>query len=337
MSDARGISRRALVQRGAGALGGLTLAGWLAACGGSSSGSTAAIDLSLPTQGGAGSVWRSVIEQDGLLGAKPRTSWVAGDPGQVQTQLLAGTVDVTVFGAVTAAKANEKRGDVLIVGPALNNHGRWLVADSSPYRTPKDLRGKKVATQPSNSDTYMQAAIVAALGGDDLKEDYELLFGAPAANVALFQRGDVDAIIAIEPSATRLVAGGAREIARVGDEWQRLTGATQPMLLNGRAVKGALWKERQDDLRAVVAAFTKANAAIRADPSLLAKYHAAMGIKATERKAIALLPERLRDIYPETFDATTAQGLDAQLDQAVKLGLLDREPARPVYARDVLT
>jgi ABC-type nitrate/sulfonate/bicarbonate transport system substrate-binding protein len=341
MARTHAHTRRAFLQQGAVAAGGLTLAGWLAACGGSDSasgsGGGSAIKLSLPTAGGAGSVWRSVIEQDHLLGGGPEVDWVGGSPGQVQTQLLAKTVDVTVFGSVTAAQANAKGNDVLLVGPAINNHGRWLVAANSPYKTPKDLRGKKVATQPSNSDTFVQAAIVAALGGDDLKKDYKLLFGAPAANVALFQRGDVDAIIAIEPSATRLVAAGAREIARVGDLWQHYTGSSQPMLLNGRAVRADQWKQRRSDLQKTVDAFTKANAAIKADPQLLVKYAAAMGLKPTEKKAIALLPERMKDVYPDAFDAETIKGLQQQLDQAVKLGLLAAPPKQPVWAGDVAT
>jgi ABC-type nitrate/sulfonate/bicarbonate transport system substrate-binding protein len=338
MAPEHGHTRRALLQHGATAVGGLTLAGWLAACGGGSSGggSDAAIKLSLPTAGGAGSVWRSVIEQDHLLGATPKTTWVGGDPGQVQTQLLAKTVDFTVFGSVTAAQANAKGNDVLLIGAAINNHGRWLVPANSPYKTPKDLRGKKIASQPSNSDTFVQAAIVAALGGDDLKKDYKLFFGAPAANVALFQRGDVDAIIAIEPSATRLVAAGAREIARVGDLWQQYTNSTQPMLLNGRAVRASQWKDRRADLQKITDGFTKANAAIKADPTILTKYASAMGLKPTEKKAIALLPERMKDVYPDTFDAETLKGLDAQITQAVKLGILPAPPKNPVYAKDLV-
>jgi ABC-type nitrate/sulfonate/bicarbonate transport system substrate-binding protein len=329
-------TRRTLLRNGAVAAGGLTLAGWLAACGGddSASGSSGSpIKLSLPTAGGAGSVWRSVIEQDDLLAGAPDVTWIGGDPGQVQTQLLAKTVDVTVFGSVTAAQADAKGNDVVLVGSAINNHGRWLVPANSPYKTPKDLRGKKVASQPSNSDTFVQAAIVAALGGDDLKKDYQLFFGAPAANVALFQRGDVDAIIAIEPSATRLVAAGAREIARVGDLWQQHTGSTQPMLLNGRAVRRDAYEARRSDYDKVVAAFTKANAAIRENPQLLVRYAGKMGLKPTEKKAIALLPERMKDVYPDAFDAETIKGLDAQLDQAVKLGLLKAKPKQALYER----
>jgi ABC-type nitrate/sulfonate/bicarbonate transport system substrate-binding protein len=336
MTTARHITRRRFVQQGAAGLGALSLSGWLAACGGGSSGGPAALKLSLPTVGGAGSVWRSIIDQDGLTEGVPDREWIGGDPGQVQTQLLSGVVDYSVFGAQTAATANAKGADVLLVGAAINNHGRWLVPSGSSARTPKDLRGKRIASQPSNSDTFAQAAIVAALGGDSLQDDYELFFGAPAANLALFERGDVDGIIAIEPTATRLVAGGATEIARVGDLWKDATGSDGDMLLNGRAVKRSLWEERRTDLEAVTRMFTEANSRIREDPSILSKLYAPMGLKATEKRAIELLPERMKDVYPATFDAATLAGLDRQLEEAVKLGLLPKAPAQPVYAKDAV-
>jgi NitT/TauT family transport system substrate-binding protein len=236
-----------------------------------------------------------------------------------------------VFGAVTAAQANAKGADILIVGPALNNHGRWLVRGDSRFRSPKDLRGHKVASQPSNSDTFTQAAIVAALGGDDLRKDYKLLFGAPAANVALFERGDVDAIIAIEPSATKLVAGGAREIARVGDLYKAATGSDQPLLLNGRAVRAKEYAKRKADYDKVVAAYTAVNQRIQQDPTILRQFATQMGFKASDTKAIELLPERLKDVYPTTFGAAERKNLDDQLAEAVKLGILDAPPKAPLY------
>lgn len=331
--DGRPLTRRSLMQGAAG----LSLAALLAACGEDDGGGAAsassgpALRLSVPIAGGAGSVWRPAIEKFDLSAEAPAVKWVGGDPGQVQTHLISGVVDVSVFGAVTAAQANAKGADILIAGPALNNHGRWLVRDDSPYRTPKDLRGKKVASQPSNSDTFTQAAIVAALQGDDLKNDYELLFGAPAANVALFERGDVDAIIAIEPSATKLVAGGAREIARVGDLYKEATGSDQPLLLNGRAVRAAEYNRRKADYDRVIASYTAVNERIQQDPTVLRQFATQMGFKASETKAIELLPERLKEVYPTQFGAAERKNLDDQIAEAVKLGLLPAAPKASLY------
>ena len=290
-----------------------------------------ALNLSVPIAGGAGSIWRPAIEKFNLGEGLPNVKWVGGDPGQVQTQLISGVVDISVFGAVTAAQANAKGSDILIAGPALNNHGRWLVRGDSKFRSPKDLRGHKVASQPSNSDTFTQAAIASALGGDDLRKDYELLFGAPAANVALFERGDVDAIIAIEPSATKLVAGGAREIARVGDLYKAATGSDQPLLLNGRAVRAKDYAKRKADYDKVIAAYTAVNERIQQDPTILRQFATQMGFKASDTKAIELLPERMKDVYPAAFGAAERKNLDDQIAEAVKLGLLAAPPKAPLY------
>lgn len=342
--DSAALTRRALLQRAAllPAAGGV--AALLAACGSSSkssggsagsdgsSGGVETLKLSGVDPGGAGSVWKPIVAEDHIAAPGAKYTWVAGTPGQVQTQLLAKVVDVSVFGAVTAAEANAKGADVVLVGAALNNHGRWIVPGNSTARSPKDLRGKKIASQPPNSDTYTQAAIVAAMGGDNLKEDYHLFFGAPEANLALFQRGDVDAIIAIEPTATQLVAGGAREIARVGDLWKQYSGSSAPMLLNGRAVRGDTFSGHHAEVLAVNKMLTEANQKITANPKILSSLHQAMGIPASDRKAIELLPTRLADIYPTKFDATTRAGLDLQTKWAVKLKLLPKAPAKPVYA-----
>ncbi len=338
-SAAHGLTRRTLLQRSAVGAAGLGLAALLAACGdddagGATSARGGKLKLSLPAPGGAGSVWRPIWDQYDLGRGGPQVDWVGGDPGQVQTQLISGVVDASVFGALTTALANARGADIVIVGPALNNHGRWLVRNDSSFRTPKDLRGKRIASQPSNSDTYAQAAIVAALGGDSLRDDYTLLFRPPAANVALFERGDVDAIIAIEPSATRLVARGAREIARVGDLWKEYTGSDEPMLLNGRAVRASKLQRPARRRRRRHRRVHGRQPEDRRRPRSC-RDCTEMGIQDSETEAIRrLLPERMRDIYPVTFDAAARRGLDRQLREAQRLGLLEAAPSRPVYASE---
>src|ERR1700722_1899889 len=90
------------------------------------------VRITLPTPGSAGSVWRPAIAKlgpaalDGL-----RIDWIAGDPGQMQGQLAAGALDVGVFGAVGLANLLNRGSDIVLFGPALNNHGRWIVRGDS--------------------------------------------------------------------------------------------------------------------------------------------------------------------------------------------------------------
>jgi NitT/TauT family transport system substrate-binding protein len=220
---------------------------------------------------------------------------------------------------------------VVIFGPSLYNHGRWIVPEGSPYRSPKDLRGKRIATLPQASDTYRHAQMAAALRGLDLKNDFQVIHGPPVANLALFGRRDVEAVIAIEPTATRLVAGGAREIARVGDMWREATGDAVPLFLVGHAARRSWLNNNRATAAAVTKLYTALNAEIRAHPQVLAQFHAAMGIPAGETAAINLLPRRLAEIYSTAWDKSVLGSLDRQIDVAVKLGILARKPDQPVY------
>jgi ABC-type nitrate/sulfonate/bicarbonate transport system substrate-binding protein len=322
------VRRRTFVARGAAALAGLF--GPMSAL---TAAAASTVRISMPSPGSAGSIWKPLVDGE-PAGAVPGVAleWVGGDPGQVQTQLLAHALDVSVFGALGAGEVNARGAGVVIFGAALNNHGRWIVRGGSGYRAPRDVRGKRIATQPETSDTYRQARIAAALNGLDLARDYQIVHGPSSANLALFARGDVEAVIAIEPTATRLVAAGAQEIARVGDMWRHATGDGEPLLLVGHATTRPWFEANRPRAAAIARLLARVNEEIRARPQLLAEHHDAMGIPAAETAAIALLPSRLADIYAVGWTAAVQRSLDRQLDAAVKLGIIPRRPPEAVYA-----
>jgi NitT/TauT family transport system substrate-binding protein len=282
--------------------------------------------------GTAGAIWRPLYDAgavklpDGLT-----IDWVKGSPGQVQLQLATGAANVSVFGALGAAELNGRGSDIVIFGPALNNHGRWIVRDNSPYRSPRDLIGKTIATQHEASDTFRHARLAALLNGIDLKKDTKLVFGPPTANVALFERGDVDAVITIEPTVTRLVARGAREIARVGDMWREATGDAAPLTLVGQAAHRP-WVEQNRGLASAIAnALVEMHRQLHRNPQKLAELHREFGIPDSERAAIELLPKRIIDIYATEWGPAVFANIDKQIDEAVKAGILAKRPDKPVY------
>lgn len=259
--------------------------------------------------------------------------WIGGDPGQVQTLLLSGAVNSSAYGALGVAEAQLKGNDLVIFGPKISNHGSWLVRGDSPYQHPEDLKGKRIATLAQTSDTYRHARMAAALHGLDLRKDFEVIHGPPISNLALFNRGDVEAIIAIEPSATRIIGGGAREIARVADQWKEATGDSAPLFLVGNGARRD-WVDANKPTAARVAnLFLAVNKLIRSKPELAAQYHQAIGIPDTETAAIKLLPERLSKIFVPTWGQAEFANIDRQIAEAVKLGLLPKKPDRPVTQR----
>jgi NitT/TauT family transport system substrate-binding protein len=282
--------------------------------------------------GTAGAIWRPLYDAgavklpDGLA-----IDWVKGTPGQVQLQLATGAANVSVFGALGAAELNGRGSDIVIFGPALNNHGRWIVRDNSPYRSPRDLIGKTVATQHEASDTFRHARLAALQHGIDLKKDVKLVFGPPTANVALFERGDVDAVITIEPTVTRLVARGAREIARVGDMWREATGDAAPLFLVGQAAHRPWVEQNRNLANGIANALAEMHRQLHRNPQKLAELHRAFGIPDSERAAIELLPKRIIDIYATEWGSAVFANIDRQIDEAVKAGILAKRPDRPVY------
>jgi len=290
------------------------------------------VRITLPSPGSAGSAWRPVIEHL-RLATDPslQLQWVVADPGKMQTQLSAGTLDIGVFGAVGLATLANRGSDIELFGPALNNHGRWIVPADSPYRSPKDLVGKTIASTAETSETWQQARIAASLSGIDLKKDTKVIFGSPTANLALFERGDVDAIITLEPTATRLVGRGAREIARVADIWKQSTGQTEDPILVGLAASRKWLAANPETAAKVVALFQRVNGAIRQQPQVLTTVAGEIGLKPEETKAIALLPERLAPSYATRWDDKVFATIDKQLEVAARLGILERVPAAKIY------
>jgi NitT/TauT family transport system substrate-binding protein len=290
------------------------------------------VRITLPTPGSAGSVWRPAIAKldlnalDGI-----GIDWIGGDPGQMQVQLAAGALDVGVFGAVGLANLVNRGSNIVLFGPALNNHGRWIVRGDSPYHKPADLVGKRIATQPETTETYQQARIAASLYGIDLKRDVEVVFGPPTQNLALFGRGDVDGVIVLEPTATRLIGGGAREIARVGDMWREATGEPGDPFLVGLAAQRTWLNANRELATRIARLFAVANGSLRRDPQLFVEFHSDMGLRDDEKTAIDLLPNRLSDVYPSRWDPSVWKVIDRQVDVAVKIGVLGQYPARPLY------
>ncbi len=291
------------------------------------------VRITLPSPGSAGSVWQPLVTRLRLaeeLGLN--LEWIVADPGKMQTQLTAGALDVGVYGAVGLSTIVNKGSDIVLFGPALSNNTRWVVRVDSPYKTTQDLAGKTVASTAETSETYQQARIAASLAGFDFSS-LKVIFGSPLANLALFERGDVEAILTLEPTATRLVARGARDLARVSDMWQKGTGLKGDPFLVGLAANRTWLDANKDTAAKVATLFTRVNTAIRDKPELLVDVARDIGIKADETQALAILPQRARDSYGTTWDDEIFKGIDKQIEVAVKIGLLKQAPSRPIYVK----
>lgn len=282
--------------------------------------------------GNAGAIQRPLIE---ALPAAARTGidlqWVGGNPGQMQVQLISGALDVAFSGAIGTVDLNARGADLVLFGPGTNLHIRWIVRGDSPYREPKDLIGKRIAAQAEGSEQYKLARVAAALNGIELKRDVEVVFGPATANLALFERGDVEGVLVPEPTATRLVARGARQIAHLGELWQRANNTQLPTFLVGLAARRSWVEENREVATRIARLFTTANRSVHERPALLAEHRAALGVPERETEALQLLPERVVDAYTTRWDQELRDLIDRQTAVAVSAGILARAPDRPFH------
>jgi len=324
------LDRRAVLRAGLFGAAGLAAAPLFAACGGTESGGTTLAARVEDTQAGtAGAVIRPISEQNALVGNLDLTYVAGSGPGDVQNKLLSGALDVASMGPLGAVVAGEAGADLVIFSTSLNNHVRWLVPENSPYRTVADLRGKKIATPPNNSDAFRSTQLALAVNGTDFTADHQLFPGAVLAGLALFDRGDVDAIVTIEPNATRLVAKGARQLATVGELWSQGTGEDPAALfLNGQGATRAWVDGNRETAAALATLRLEAHRIVQERPQVLADLADAYGIPADEKAAIELLPSRMRDVYPVAWGASVFDNLRRQTEVAQQVGLIKAQPSQ---------
>jgi NitT/TauT family transport system substrate-binding protein len=123
--------------------------------------------------------------------------------------MFAGSLDLTYVGQGPALNAHFKSNgqEVRVISGAANAGAALVVKADSPIKTPADFRGKKIATpQLGNTQDISCRAWLKAQGFKVTQTGGDVLV-LPTANpdqLALFQKGEVDAVWTVEPWVTRL-------------------------------------------------------------------------------------------------------------------------------------
>jgi NitT/TauT family transport system substrate-binding protein len=144
------------------------------------------------------------------LGPNVEIQWFTYNAGpSAMEAIFAKSLDVTYVGPGPALNAHFKSNgeEIRVISGAANAGAALLVKPDSPIKAPADFRGKKIATpQLGNTQDISCRAWLKAQGfrvtltGGDVTV-------IPTANpdqLALFQKGGVDAVWTVEPWVTRL-------------------------------------------------------------------------------------------------------------------------------------
>src|SRR5213082_67839 len=144
------------------------------------------------------------------LGPNVEVQWFTYNAGpSAMEAMFAGSLDLTYVGQGPALNAHFKSNgqEVRVIAGAANAGAALVVKSDSPIKTAADFRGKKIATpQLRNTQDISCRAWLKAQGFKVTQTGGDVLV-LPTANpdqLALFQKGGVDAVWTVEPWVTRL-------------------------------------------------------------------------------------------------------------------------------------
>ncbi|HEV3100057.1 MAG TPA: ABC transporter substrate-binding protein [Candidatus Udaeobacter sp.] len=144
------------------------------------------------------------------LGPNVEMQWFTYNAGpSAMEAIFAGSLDVTYVGPGPALNAYLKSNgeEIRVISGAANGGSALVVKADSPIKTPKDFRGKKIATpQLGNTQDISCRGWLKAHGFKITLTGGDVLV-IPTANpdqLGLLQKDSVDAVWTVEPWVTRL-------------------------------------------------------------------------------------------------------------------------------------
>src|SRR5881409_4048582 len=144
------------------------------------------------------------------LGPKVEIQWFTYNAGpSAMEAMFAGSLDLTYVGQGPALNAHFKSNgeEVRVIAGAANAGAVLVVKADSSIKTAADFRGKKIATpQLGNTQDISCRAWLKSQGFNVTQTGGDVIV-IPTANpdqLALFQKGSVDAVWTVEPWVTRL-------------------------------------------------------------------------------------------------------------------------------------
>lgn len=263
------------------------------------------------------------------LGKDVEIQWFVYNAGpSAMEAIFTRALDLTYVGPNPAINAHLKaRGnEIRIVAGACSGGAALVVKDSGPIKSDADFKGRKVATPQlgGTQDVAARAWLkskghrVTLTGGDVLV--------VPTANpdqLALFQKGDIDAVWTVEPWVTRLILeAGGRTYLEESALWPETAGK----YVTTHLVSSVAFLEKQPDLlRKFIAAHVELTEWINANPAE-AKRIANAEIKIETTRALpAATLDRAWEKIELTWDPVSASLLKSAED-AHAVGFLREKP-----------
>jgi ABC-type nitrate/sulfonate/bicarbonate transport system substrate-binding protein len=317
-------------------MAGLAVAGSLTGCAGGSDGSasstatdtsTAAaptpITFGTPNAAAAG-VSPRVLRDRGLVSDdEVDLTLELGPPPELFTKLQGQAIESSTFPVISGARLANQGGDVRLLQPVARSFNSIIARTGTDLSSVEDLREATLGSMPKNTAPFTHFALLLALEGMD-HENFQFQFGPPPVLFGQMKKGEIDAMIGVEPFSTRLLATGEyREFFVFNDRWNDLRGTDMPL------VEAATYQSTIDTKRAAFETFLQglldAGRAIRDDTrAVFERYTDVLGLQSDEQ--IDLAVERISPIYPTEFATDLRESGKEVVQLAAEEGLIESEP-----------
>ncbi|MBT2422683.1 aliphatic sulfonate ABC transporter substrate-binding protein [Streptomyces sp. ISL-22] len=268
--------------------------------------------------------------QKELGGTKAEYATFNAGPSEIEA-LNSGSIDIGCIGPSPAVngyiKANGK--NLRIISGSASG-GVKLVVDPEKIKSLKDVKGKRIATpQLGNTQDVAFLNWIAEQGwkvdAESGKGDVSVVRTDNKITPDAYKSGSIDGAWVPEPTASKLVAEGAKVLLDEADLWP-----DKKFVITNIVVRQAFLKKHPDVVEAVLRGSVKTNEWINAHPDQ-AKAAANAQLKADTGKALPadVLDPAWRSI--QVTDDPLAATLRTQAEHAVRVGLLEEPDLKGIY------
>jgi NitT/TauT family transport system substrate-binding protein len=273
--------------------------------------------------------------QEGLLqkelgGTTIKPSTFNAGPSEIEA-LNSDSLDIGWIGPSPAINGYIKsNGQNLRIISGSASGGVKLVVNPEKIKSLKDVKGKKIATpQLGNTQDVALLNWISDQGwkvdAESGKGDVSVVRTDNKVTPDAYKSGSIDGAWVPEPTASKLVAEGAKVLLDEADLWP-----DKKFVITNIIVRQAFLKEHPDVVEAVLRGSVKTNEWINANPE---KAKAAANEALKEESGKALPPEVIDPAWKSiTFlDDPLASTLSTEAEHAVKAGLLVKPDLKGIY------
>ncbi|WP_338118229.1 ABC transporter substrate-binding protein [Streptomyces coryli] len=270
-----------------------------------------------------------------LGGTAVKPSVFNAGPSEIEA-LNSGSIDMGWIGPSPAINGFAKsKGKSLKIVAGSASGGVKLVVNPKKIKSLKDVKGKKIAT-PQHGNTQDVAFLNWAaeqgwkVDPESGKGDVSVVRSDNKVTPDAYKSGSIDGAWVPEPTASKLVADGAKVLLDERELWK-----DGKFIITNLIVSQKFLKEHPDVVEAVIRGSVKTNAWIKKNPDD-AKAQANEALKELSGKP---LPAKVLDPAFKSIDLTDdplANTLDLEAKHAVKAGLLEKTDLNGIYDLSIL-